>query len=240
MSVGQGIPAGEPAIGNVPLARLMALCARDRQNALLWAEFLRRVTPKIRCFIKGTLQQAIGGYMSESERMTTPGGAQEKDLFQNTIVRLVENDCAVMRRFTGSRDEEVVAYLAVVTRSVVRDCLRMELARRRPRTAALEEFPRGRTARRDCLEREPHAERVVLLREIRDLIERFLRPSATRFPARDRLIFELRFEGGLSPRQIARCGSVGLTKTGVEKVIARLTERLRRAVAPGASAGGVE
>lgn len=240
MSVGLLFPADAPESQNVRLARLMALCARDRHNALLWAEFLRRVTPKIRCFIKGTLQQSLGGYMSEADRMTTPGGAQEKDLFQNTIVRLVENDCAVMRRFSGNTDEEVVAYLAVVTRSAVRDCLRREMARRRPTSRLFEGAPAAAMAGATAARREPQAEQAVLLREVRELCARALRPAATEFPARDRLIFELRFQEGLSARQIARCEGVGLTKTGVEKVLARLTERLRRAVMLRASAGGGE
>jgi len=240
MSVGLLLPADVPGTRNVRLARLMALCARDRQNALLWAEFLRRVTPKIRCFIRGTLQQSLGGYMSEGHPMTTPGGTQEKDLFQSTIVRLVENDCAVMRRFSGNTDEEVIAYLAVVTRSVVRDCLRKELAQRRPTSCALAEAPTAANGGAAALRREPQAERAVLLREIRELCERTLHPPEAALPSRDRLIFELRFREGLSARQIARCEGVRLTKTGVEKVLARLTERLRRAVTLRASAGGGE
>lgn len=238
MSVGLLLPADVPETRNVRLARLMALCARDRQNALLWAEFLRRVTPKIRCFIKGTLQQTLGGYASTTDRMTTPGGMQEKDLFQNTIVRLVENDCAVMRRFSGNTDEEVVAYLAVITRSVVRDGLRKEMAQRRPTARSFEEAPSAGLGAAAAARSEPQAERIVLLREMRELCERSLQPAATEFPTRDRLIFELRFREGLSARQIARCEGVRLTKTAVEKVLARLTERLRRAVMLRTSAGG--
>lgn len=96
------------------------------------------------------------------------------------------------------------------------------------------------SSRAAALRREPQAERELLLREVRELCERALDPSETALPARDRLIFELRFQEGLSARQIARCEGVRLTKTGVEKVLARLTERLRRAVTLRASAGGGE
>src|SRR5262245_41887890 len=88
--------------GNI--ASLLEDCVQDTRDTIAWSKFLCRFTPKLKFFIRGTLRQS--GAQPEIE--------QEKDLLQSTIVRLVENDCAVLRRFSGSTEEELNAYLAVI------------------------------------------------------------------------------------------------------------------------------
>ena len=117
----------KPDPGQISSVVLLSLCARDREDSILWAELLRRTAPRIKQFIRGTLRQSSTG-----TAFSHPVELQESDLFQSAIVKLVENDCAAMRRFSGTTDEELMAYLAVITRSVVRDCLRRQRARKRP------------------------------------------------------------------------------------------------------------
>jgi RNA polymerase sigma-70 factor (ECF subfamily) len=228
---------------NIGLSQLMSLCANDRQDFSVWAEFLRRVTPKIKCFIRGSLRQSLGSSMTTSHNVVIPGGAQEKDLFQNTILRLVENDCAAMKRFTGDKEEEVLAYLAVITRSVVRDCLRKELAQRRPFSRSAVEFSvmtMDRPSAEGRATERPIAEKELLSREIKELSEQTLQRPARQFSIRDKMIFQLYFYDGLSAKQIAHCEGVRLSKAGVEKVLERLKECLRRAALVGVSEGIVQ
>ncbi len=211
---------------------LFSLCMKDREDSTLWSELLRRTTPKIRQFIRGTLRQSVEGTTSSSWAAALSGELQESDLFQSTIVRLVENDCAAMKRFSGQSDEELLAYLAVITRSVVRDCLRRQRAKKRPSSQRqVEPFLPGRSGPRTGNTRAQRSstERDLLAREIMDLCKRSLEALEGRFSARDKLIFKLYFFHDLSLSQIAQCRGIDLSKAGVERVIDRLVERLRTA-----------
>ena len=128
--VAERVPGNDPIA--IETVELVSLCAQDTGNSALWSELLRRITPKIKTFIRGTLRQNRGGSFGPSDAPLLSGGFQESDLFQNTIVRLVQNDCAVMRRFSGITEEEFMAYLAVITRSVVSDFLRRQTSPEAP------------------------------------------------------------------------------------------------------------
>ena len=212
---------------------LFFLCARDREDSIIWSELLRRIAPKIKQFIRGTLRQS-----SRDMASSLSLELQESDLFQSAIVKLVKNDCAAMKRFSGARDEELMAYLAVITRSVVRDCLRRQRARKRPSIQVVIEprQPGGADPlSADLRTGHSGAERGLLAREIRDLSERSLNSLEGRTSDRDRLIFGLYFFHDLSLNQIAQCRGINLSKAGIEKVIGRLTERLRTAASIGIS-----
>jgi DNA-directed RNA polymerase specialized sigma24 family protein len=56
---------------------------------------------------------------------------EERDLFQSVMLRLVADDCAVMRAFAGSTETQWLTYLAVTARSVVRDQLKSQSRRKR-------------------------------------------------------------------------------------------------------------
>jgi len=212
--------------------RLVALCAQDTQNPALWSEFVRRFTPKIRQFIRGTLRQAPGINMFPWKASAFMGGVQENDLFQSTIIRLVENGCAALKRFTGTSEDHFLAYLAVISRSVVRDFLRRRSAWKRP----LLVVPSSQS---DSAEKPPHldppssaleVERIVLAREVQRLSERSIRSLSGESADRDRLIFRLYYYNNLSANQIAQCQGIGLSKAGVEKVLNRLKERVQAMV----------
>jgi RNA polymerase sigma factor (sigma-70 family) len=165
------------------------------------------------------------------------GGVQENDLFQSTIVRLVEQDCAAMKRFSGRSEDEWLAYLAVITRSVVRDWMRQQRRLKRPGGAKVVAMPLRR-ARRMALRREETEhlaiERVLLARELRDLCKQAIHSFEVEFFTRNMLIFRLYFDHDLSIGQIANCRGVNLSKTGVAKVINRLKEHIRGMVAADA------
>jgi RNA polymerase sigma factor (sigma-70 family) len=214
-------------------------CARDTCDNKSWEEFLRRFAPRIKQFIRTTLRRSMGRDVVASHNPVMMGGVQENDLLQNVVMRLVANDCAAMKRFSGSTEEELLAYLAVITRSVVRDSLRWHRAGKRPDIAEIrQECSSGQLE--ELLPADSTTERDVLIRELKELSRKTLNlhtPGASR----DRIIFELYFFHGLSINQIARCKGVELSKAGVEKVLNRLKDRVRAAVTTrGSEAVGYE
>src|SRR5262245_37466990 len=114
-------PLAGQGVRSLDSADLITRCAEDTCDSIAWREFVRRFQPKIEQFVRGTLRQ-LGALENQAQ-----------DLVQNTILRLVENNCVVLRRFSGSTDDEIHKYLAVISRSVVRDSLRRLRATKRNR-----------------------------------------------------------------------------------------------------------
>ena len=210
---------------------LIAACARDRANAALWVEFLRRYAPRIKLFIRGVRRLSMTG-SSLSSGMAS-GGMQESDLFQSTILRLVEQDCAAMKRFSGKSEAEWLAYLAVITRSVLRDEQRRQRRAKRTRSEVAGEFSSREKEMSPFLKAgsdQVAMERKLLAREIRDLSEQTIQGLDKEYSARNLLIFQLYFNQDLSAEQIAGCQGVNLSRTGVAKVIDQLKVRIRSVV----------
>ena len=239
--VAERVPGNDPIA--IETVELVSLCAQDTGNSALWSELLRRITPKIKAFIRGTLRQNRGGSFGPSDAPLLSGGFQESDLFQNTIVRLVQNGCSVMRRFSGITEEEFMAYLAVITRSVVSDFLRRQRALKRPIShtqTSLASLTESRTEVSDSFAKHASMERELLAREVANLSMRMIRDSSGESSARDQLIFQLYFTYGLSTTQIAQCKGVELSKPGVEKVLNRLKDRLRNVAGTGPSEATIQ
>jgi RNA polymerase sigma factor (sigma-70 family) len=212
---------------------LFQLCAFNRENSDAWSEFLRRYTAKLKHFIHGTLRQVFGysAYQNDSTRL----GIQESDLFQNAIVRLVENDCAAMKRFSGTSENELLAYMAVICRSAVLDVLRRDSAfKRRPAVIESEESIMGSA---DSHRRIDHSgfEREILVRELMALARHTIGSHHGNVSDRDQLVFELYFFNGLSFSQIAQCRGINLSKAGVEKLLKRLVGRVQTLASSGKS-----
>jgi DNA-directed RNA polymerase specialized sigma subunit len=72
-------------------------------------------------------------------------------------------------------------------------------------------------------------EREILAHEVEQLSLQAIQDGSGE-PDRDRLIFQLYYFDGLSTGQIAACKGVGLSKTGVEKILNRLKNKVQRAV----------
>jgi RNA polymerase sigma factor (sigma-70 family) len=228
------IPLGGEESARLHAVELFLLCAADREDAAAWSEFLRRYTCKIKYFIRGTLWTTFGASLNP-DKSAVPGEIQESDFLQNTLVRLVEHDCAAMKRFSGTTEDELLAYLAVIAHSVVIDTLRRHKVFRRLACSAEAQRLGTPTVRPNpgAMANNSKLEREILGRELSRLIQRNIRSfSGTTF-SRDQLVFELYFSQGLSYKQIALCKGINLSKAGVEKLLNRLVDRIRTLTSAG-------
>jgi RNA polymerase sigma factor (sigma-70 family) len=211
---------------------LFSRCAADRSDAAVWAEFLRRYVPKIKYFIRGTLRRTFGTE-SDPGVSVVRGAVQETDLVQNFILRLVQNECAVMRRFSGTTEDELLAYLAVITRSVVIDTLRQQRifhGGAHAPEARPSDNPENNCRYSDMAD-DSDLERGILARELASLAQQTLKCLSGPAWSRDKLVCNLYFTHNLSFRQIAECKGINLTKGGVEKLLNRLIDRVRTSAA---------
>ena len=204
---------------------LFQLCAADRENSDAWSEFLRRYTHRLKQFIRGTLRQ-VSRFSAYGPDSITSGGIQENDFLQNAIVRLVENDCAAMKRFSGNSEDELLAYLAVICRSCVLDASRRDNAlKRRPVAMAGEELNAKSTGQQ--LVEHTGLEREILARELVSITHSIINSHSGYIPNRDQLVFELHFLDGLSLGQISQCKGINLSRAGVEKLLKRIIGRVQ-------------
>jgi RNA polymerase sigma factor (sigma-70 family) len=209
---------------------LVAACAHDRSHHIFWAEFLRRYGQKIKAFIRGSWR--IAAAREAGVETVSIGVSEISDLCQSVIVRLVEKDCAVMKRFSGKSEDEWLAYLAVISRSTVHDALRRERTKKRFRKSVLYLAPVERISDRDLRDvaKRPIAmERDVLAQELRSASEQMIQEVAE--SPRNLLIFKLHFDHDLPASQIAICEGINMSKAGVEKIINRFKEQIRNWVA---------
>jgi DNA-directed RNA polymerase specialized sigma24 family protein len=131
-----------------------------------------------------------------------PTAFEEGDLFQDVIVHLVEDDCAVMKAFSGATEPEWLAYLAVTTRSVVCDLLRRQ-ARKNLSGNAISFAKAWWEAQSHKRNQYLGIDANVLAGEVRAICERTIRNLAGKHVERDILIFDLYFFHDLSIAQIA-------------------------------------
>jgi RNA polymerase sigma factor (sigma-70 family) len=202
---------------------LFHICAEDRGNSDAWTEFLRRYMTKIKYFIRGSMRQSIMGFAHPVDA----AAFQENDFFQNVIVRLVENDCAAMKKFSGASENALLAYLAVICRSVVLDGMRYSAASKRRRPATAENGESIKYGDPASLTNDSGFDRQILIRELMSFVFHTTKMRSSEVSHRDLLIFQLHFFDGLSHSQIARCHGINLTKAGVEKALKRLVERVQ-------------
>jgi RNA polymerase sigma factor (sigma-70 family) len=217
-------------LSKINTSELISRCSGNKDDSSLWTEFLRRFSPMIKTYIQSTLRQYANQKMGDGAAPKYLDANQKADLFQSTIMRLIQNDCAALRRFSGVKESDILVYLAVVARSVVRDFMRRQSALRR-----LRKFTFSSANREDQSEiygyrykpaQEELMERGVLAHEIEQMFLNAINNNSAE-PVRDRLIYQLHYVDGLSSAQIAACQGVNLSKTGVEKMLNRLESRVR-------------
>jgi RNA polymerase sigma-70 factor (ECF subfamily) len=147
------------------------------------------------------------------------------DLVQDTYMTLCANNHAVLRRFSGSRPEALVAYLKTIAASVAVDYLRASTAQKRgdgKQPAPLEqaEFTADHTS-------QEGVERTILLRQVDGCLKR--NPDV---PQRDRWIFWMYYRHGLTSKAIAQIGALALTAKGVESALQRMIRQVRDCLNP--------
>jgi RNA polymerase sigma factor (sigma-70 family) len=226
----------KPSLGEqphlLPPVMLFHLCASNREDSNAWIEFLGRYAGKIRYFIRGTIRQILGSSVNLNHPIFA-GNMQGSDLFQNVILRLVEHDCAAMKRFSGKTENELLAYLAVISRSTVMDAVR--------RFKAIKRQPADKVSEKQYPEGSSHSHRTkdnsgfeskILAHELILLIRQNIKAHSGQTSGRDQLVFELHFFEGLSFNQISRCEGVNLSKAGVEKLLKRLIGQVQATLQP--------
>jgi RNA polymerase sigma-70 factor (ECF subfamily) len=183
---------------------LLRKCA-NLDDSQAWERFLRRFNP----LIVATVARIVRRYGLDRAGLID-------DLVQEVYLKFCANGAGVLRNFEPRYPGAVFGYLAVIAANVVHDHFKSK-AGKHPDQSPLP----GNLAAPD------ETEWLLLIREIEDV----LRQAPT--SARDRQIFWFYYRQGMSAKEIAAISSLKLTTKGVESVIARLNELIRKAFENG-------
>jgi RNA polymerase sigma-70 factor (ECF subfamily) len=195
---------------------LIRACAESNDGAA-WEEFVFRFHRPISLSIVRTAYQW--------------GGVPQlvvEDLVQETYLKLCADGCRLLRDFAVEHPESVAGYIKTIAVHVAHDHFKALHSQKRgfgetPQSLEdVEHRLRSGTDSQEAIERE------VLLTEIDRCLEAC---SGGPDQERDRLIFWLYYQQGMSAKAIAALPTVGLTAKGVESAILRLTRVVREQLA---------
>jgi RNA polymerase sigma-70 factor (ECF subfamily) len=147
------------------------------------------------------------------------------DLVQDTYLKLCSDKCRLLSEFAIQHPEAVPAYVKTIAVNVARDYFKALHSQKRGSgevSQYLEDVePKAQAG---SLGGQEAMERDVLLKQINQCLE-----TCSEGPdrERDRLIFWLYYQQGMSAKAIAALPTVGLGAKGVESAILRLTRLVR-------------
>lgn len=151
------------------------------------------------------------------------------DLVQETYIKLCADKCRLLRVFAVQHPEAVPGYIKTIAANVAHDHFKSLYSQKRG-SGATGQLPEDvePPAQSGDMGGQAAMEREVLLKQIDRCLE-----TCSEGPdqERDRLIFWLYYQQGMSAKAIAALPTVSLTAKGVESAIFRLTRLVREQIA---------
>lgn len=192
---------------------LVAACANSNDDAA-WNEFVSRFHRPIALSILRTAYQ----WGAVAQQVVD-------DLVQETYLKLCASKLHLLRDFASQHPDAIVPYIKTLAANLAHDHFKALHSQKRgagesgqPLDDSASDALSVSSSGNDVIERD------ILLGEINEALEECtVGPDA----ARDRLIFRLYYQQGMSAKAIAALPSVGLGAKGVESVIYRVTRLLR-------------
>ena len=201
----------------MPVVDLVRACA-ETNDAEAWQEFVARFARPIRLSVL-RVANACG---------KAPNQVID-DLVQDTYFKLCADSCRLLLAFTLQHPESVMGYIKKTAINVALDHLKAGHSQKRGAGETDQWVDDAEPPAQSKAHGGQHGmEHEILLQEINRCLE-----ACTVGPDqdRDRLIFWLRHQQGFSAKAIAALPGVGLSESGVETAIARITRQVREKVA---------
>lgn len=150
------------------------------------------------------------------------------DLVQETYLKLCADRCRLLHAFSEEHPEAIDGYIKTMATNVARDHFKARYSQKRGAGKDHESLSDvDPSARTDSLGSAEILERQVLLKQIDHCLANC---ASGPDQERDRMIFWLYYQQGMSAKAIAALPCVGLTSKGVESAILRLTRLVREQI----------
>jgi RNA polymerase sigma-70 factor (ECF subfamily) len=192
---------------------LIRACAESNDGAS-WEEFVSRFHRPISLSVIRATQQWSG----------VPQQVVD-DLVQETYLKLCADKCHLLHAFAREHPEAIDGYIKIIACNAARDYFKARYSQKRgagqDQESLSEIDPSGGSS---SLGSADTIEKEILLKQIDACLQKCaIGPDEER----DRTIFWLYYQQGLSAKAIAALPTVGLTSKGVESAILRLTRLVR-------------
>lgn len=195
---------------------LVRACAESNDRAA-WDEFVHRFHKPISLSI-----------LRASYQWGAVASQVVDDLVQETYLKLCADQCRPLREFAGQHPGSIIGYLKTIAINVAHDHFKALHSQKRGPGEAAQSFDEfDPVARSTNLGNKDSVERAILLKEINACLEAC---SYGTDQERDRLIFWLYYQQGMTAKAIAALPTIDLTAKGVESVILRLTRFVREKI----------
>ena len=190
-------------------SELVQACVRSDADA--WREFMSRFGQVISLTALRT-----------ANRWGNTSKAVLEDLIQEIYLKLCEDDFRLLKQFEFRDEDAIYGFLKVVTANIVHDHFRHFRAKKRGIQITVAEdvylVTHGDPSATD------HIQRAILIQEIAEALNAVTDPE----DSRDRTIFWLYYRQGFTANAIADLYRPGLSTKGVESVLHRLTNLVKR------------
>ncbi len=221
-SQGSGIPANLSKLTNVQLVQMIA---NEPWNEKAWREFLHRFHKYVSFTIYSVCKRL--GYAE--------GVAKVEDLAQEVYIKLLNNNCEPLKRFTSLYENAILKHLKMTAiRAVYTDFTAWKAQKRRPaggivslhRQAEWTIHENRKLDLVDILPANDSGETSELIEEIQLCLNKILHGS--RNADRNKLIFEYYFYHGFDAVEIASQLGLHLTAKRVENLIGEIRQAVRQ------------
>lgn len=198
--------------------QLVKLCAEDPGNKDAWAEFSFRFDARIKLIVYREAQN--------KSLLTNTRNMKQflEDLVQDVYLKLIANDCRLLKAFKGVSENSIFSYLGIVAINLVRNYATSQKTARH--------FVLENSIDKELL--EPYFsidnEKDLSFEALKQEIEKILDNNLmNKDKERDKLIFKLFFYEGFSVEDIA--SELFLSPLMVKKLLANIKSRLRQKLA---------
>src|SRR5215472_7704612 len=205
--------------GETSAPDLLRECGEKLTDRALWAKFQERFQGLIFLYLMRAMRL---------RRIQEDAADVVPDLSQEVYLRLVQHDGRILRGFRGTTEFSVMAFLARISSSVVQDYQRaVSSDKRRGQVVPIETARAAEVGGLTPESPEFDSSQLAAILSWID-IERIVEGDPDRKNARrNALIFKLHYIDGFESAEIARFPGFGLTKSGVETILARLRKRVQ-------------
>ena len=224
---------------------LVQRCAEAGPEDSVWPEFFQRFHARLRLVVYRALQAE-----SRSRRDVDLGSPATlvEDLVQEVYLKLLSSNRRALSRFEGRSENSIYTYLASIAVNVTRDHVKKLRAQKSPPAPQPLDAPlfvradggAGPTLMDGLRSGGPSPEQAAADEELRRRAEAAVAAeSRANVSRRDVLVYRLYFIEGLTAEEIAACGGIELSTSGVEKCVKKLREILQKTLGAELLEGGL-
>jgi len=215
---------------NLSNTSLIKTCAESLENQKAWLEFLERFDRHIKLSVLRAYR-----FLSISHLKREIIKEDIRDLVQEVYLRLVKNDCRVLKNFKPKYDKAFYAYLSIICASVVKDFFKkFSRLKRKGYMYSIDERSAISKENKMISKRllpsfmQTNPEKQVIAKDLLEKVKNYYSSAdSKKGDKRKELIFQLYFIHGLSIEDISCIKGLNISLSNANVTIWRMKREIR-------------